>query len=803
MATTKNPSSPLDETPKPGNTPSKKPSVTDAAKPQARAKSAAATPRRQAKAERANDTKSRESVTGRASAAGSKKRKPFPVKIFLLGLAALSAGVLIFVLASGNEPLTFLGFALVFGGLLVPAIVLLRRVLRKIFFWIPAALIAFAIIFPLTLSAYVVFFFPNETVRQVMQSEMGKALNRPVSIGSLNISLLEGITLDKLVIKDRDGESPFVSASLVLSYKLLPILTGNLIVTKAVLESPSITVTRKLIAGKAVLSIDDLLAGGGGVDEPEQIVTTTSGGIPSIPFAISVGEIGLRSGSVTIEDQATKGFAQRYTLDKLDCLASDITWPMTQPLGVRFAFRIAMEELGAPTNTAKAFSVNPGIKGRLMLRNSAGTLVPEGRIDFFAEDGLFYGQQFLTKAVDFLETLKRDFFSGIQREAEKRLDQFDADLKKKVADFSGAATKQIDSIIAGARGKLTAITNDLAKAGSGAIREFDSSVMTTVNEIDAEVKKLDKKINDAFSAVTRVYPAARTKIKLETYTSQAKTKVETVKKEYSAYGKGLADGLAKDVSKIIDGEQKRFDTWANTIKNSLDDQIEKYASTVRNEFRKQLANVRAFVDKFELDIPFLRKRMTFDKAQAGLSITNGRMAFSGLSIGGKEFRVTASGSYGLLDGSIDAEMNLSLDARHASNPLIGIFAGADGRPEVGMSLKTVKGELSFSLVGPPLVERMKELATDKAKEYMNDYLAKNVNLNAFLSKIGGGEAQDSSAGKSAITTAKRSRTQSLQTEKNRKIQSLADEGRALKKKIEDDAKKALTQVLPGGLKKPF
>lgn len=733
------------------------------------------------------------------------RKKGFPVKLFLMGLAALTTGVLFFVIAPGNEPLTFVGFALVLGGLLVPSVVFLRQLFRKIFFWAPAALIAFAIIFPLTLSAYVVFFFPNETVRQILQTEMSKSLNRPVSIGSLKISLLEGITLDKLVISDRDGKSPFVSASLVLSYKILPLLTGNLVVNQAVLESPSITITRKIIAGKAVMSIDDLLAGGSAPETVEESAQheAPSGSAPAIPFAISVGEIGLRNGSITIEDQATKGFANRYTLDKLDCLASDITWPMTQPLRVRFAFRVAMEELGAPTNTAKAFSIHPGIEGRLVLKKSGGTLVPEGKIDFFANNGLFHGQQFLTKAQDFLNTLKADFFRGIQREAEKRLDQFETDLKAMVSKFSGEATKRIDTVIADAQKKFAGITNELTRAGNDAIREFDTSVTTAVSSIDAEVHKLENDVNAAFSSITRLYPAARTKLKLSTYTSQARTKADTVKTEYAAFGKTLSAGLTKDVAKIIDGEKKRFQDWATTIKNSLDAQITKYATRVRNEFRKQLANVRSFVDSFELDIPFLRKRMEFDEAKTSLSITNGFMVFKGLSIGGKEFRVSADGSYGLLDGSIAAKLSLSLDKRHAANPLIGIFTKADGRPELGISIKTEKGTLSFSLDGPPLFERMKSLAADKAKEFIKSYLAKNVSMDAFLSQIGGGTALNASSGKAAITTAKNSKNTALQNEKARRVNMLADEGRAIKKKIEADAKKSVASALPGGIKKPF
>lgn len=739
-------------------------------------------------------------------AAGSRKAatKPFSFKLFFIGLAALTLGVLIFALAPGNEPLTFAGFALVLGGLLIPSGTILRRLLRKVYFWLPAVLISFVIIFPLTLSAYVVFFFPNETVRQILQTEMSKALQRPVSIAKLRISLLEGITLENLVVSDKDGHSPFVSASLILSYKLLPLLTGNLVVNKAVLESPSIMVTRKMIAGKAVLNIDDLLAGGS-AETAEHVETNVAptGQDAGIPFAISVGEIGLRNGAIVIEDQATKGFTNRYTLDKLDCLASDVSWPMTRPLAVRFAFRIAMEELGTPAETAKAFSVHPGIQGRLLLKRSQGAMVPEGKIDFFAHNGMFHGQQFLIKAQAFLDTLKADFFRGIQREAEQRIDQFESDLKNMVAKFSGEATKRIESLVLDAQKKFGSVTNELARAEKEASRAFDSSVTSTINSIDTEIRKLERDVGNIFNSVTRIYPMARTKLRLSTYTAQVRSKAEKVKEEYAAFGKKLSEELVQDTAKIIESEKKRFDTWSNTLKNSLDTQIDKYATSVRNEFRRQLANVRSFVDGFELDIPFLRKKMEFDEARTALIITNGVMAFQGLSIGGKEFNVKMDGSYGLVDGALRATLNLSLDTKHASNPLLGLFVVADGRPELGFRVASTKDGFRFSLAGPSVSERMKSLAASKAQAFIKDYLEKNVSLDSFISRIDGGKPLDAGNGKAAITAAKNSKSTALQNEKTRRVKALSDEGRNIRKKIEADAKKAVTKVVPGNLKKPF
>jgi len=275
-----------------------------------------------------------------------------------------------------------------------------------------------------------------------------------------------------------------------------------------------------------------------------------------------------------------------------------------------------------------------------------------------------------------------------------------------------------------------------------------------------------------------------------------------VKQDFTAFGKGTTDGLAQDIGKIIADEKASFDKYVASLKSGLDASITKYAALVRAEFRKQMANAENFVNKFELDIPFLRKKMTFDEALATLTITNGRAAFKGLKIGSSEFRVEADGSYGLLDGSIQARARLSLDAKLAKNALLGIFAGKDGRPEIAFEVATTGGAFSFKLLSDPIATRMRDLAAAKAGEYMKDYIAKNVTLDAFLKQLGGSSATaDGGKPEQAIDAAKTSRKSALAAEKSRRTQALVDEGKSITKSIETDAKKTAASILPGKLGK--
>jgi len=729
-------------------------------------------------------------------------RKAFPLKFFLFGLAALLAGVLIFALAPGNEPLTFLGFALVLGGILIPLVIFARRVLRKIYLWVPAALVIFIIVLPLTLIAYITFFFPNELVRQIVQTEMAKELSRPVSIGYLKISILKGITLHDLKINDRNSEELFVSAGLNLSYELLPIFIGQLRVNRAILESPTIYIRRSLQGGQAVMNVDDLLAPG--PEEPEEPEEDTGEGLPSLPFFISVGEVGVKNGSVIFTDRGTPDFANEYLLDNLECLVSDLTWPIVAPLGIRFDFRVSMRQLDA--EDGKTFTITPGLTGRIMLRAINSELVPEGRIDFFAKDGEFYGQKFLTDAQDFVEELKLGFFDGIKSASIGNLDMFENTLMSKTAGIAGGATGKINDIVNGANKEFSSLMDSLEKSKLLALGDFDKGAKKENGDLLSESDSLLNNTKNTYNRIMKLYPAAASKLNADAYIQRVRAKTESVQNSYAAFIKTQTEGLQADVSNVIAAEQKRHTDYINNLQGGIDQSVEKYAAGIRAQFQKQLNRAEDFANSYDLDIPFLRKRMSFDRVSTILTMTNGVMRLSDLKIASGEFSLDGSGNYNLVSGDFEAAAKLILDKRYASNTILSLFLNTGGAPELGVEVKTVNGKFSFKLLGDPIPKRMSNIAVAKAKEYMQSYLDKYVTPDAFLASLRSGGLGQSADPKSLIASLQQKRLSSLTSQKTAQKQSLADEGRDIAKKIEEDALKA---IAGGGLpnlpsiKKPF
>lgn len=72
-----------------------------------------------------------------------------------------------------------------------------------------------------------------------------KALNRKVTVGSIDISLFKGITIRDFTIKETDESSDFFSCEeFILKYKLIPLLSKKVIIDELRLISPAMSLNR-------------------------------------------------------------------------------------------------------------------------------------------------------------------------------------------------------------------------------------------------------------------------------------------------------------------------------------------------------------------------------------------------------------------------------------------------------------------------------------------------------------------------------------------------------------------------------
>ncbi len=97
----------------------------------------------------------------------------------------------------------------------------------------------------IALTVLIKIYVTPESVKAYLIPEAEKALNRKVYIDEINISLLKGIEVRDFAIKDKDGESDFITCkNFILKYKLFPLLAKKLIIEELKLVSPRINIKR-------------------------------------------------------------------------------------------------------------------------------------------------------------------------------------------------------------------------------------------------------------------------------------------------------------------------------------------------------------------------------------------------------------------------------------------------------------------------------------------------------------------------------------------------------------------------------
>jgi AsmA protein len=97
----------------------------------------------------------------------------------------------------------------------------------------------------ISLTVLIKIYVTPESVKAYLIPYAETALNRKVYFDKVRISLLKGIEVSDFVIKDKDGESDFITCKeFILKYKLLPLLSKQLIIEELKLVSPQVNIKR-------------------------------------------------------------------------------------------------------------------------------------------------------------------------------------------------------------------------------------------------------------------------------------------------------------------------------------------------------------------------------------------------------------------------------------------------------------------------------------------------------------------------------------------------------------------------------
>ena len=206
-----------------------------------------------------------------------------------------------------------------------------------------------------------------ERVRTTFLPLVEQQLGRSVEIGDIDIGILSGVTLNDLIIREAQSSDVFVAvATAGLSYRLWPLLKGQLDIREISLDQPSITLIR-LPDGhfniSDLINIDDH-------DEPRSDSDTDIGATITSVFDLLIQRIKISNGRILFIDRHINPAAPfRYNFSNLNLTVKEMSLHKSFPVDISVVLNQAQLSFSAQVDPARR-------SGNALVRISSLDLIP-------------------------------------------------------------------------------------------------------------------------------------------------------------------------------------------------------------------------------------------------------------------------------------------------------------------------------------------------------------------------------------------------------------------------------------------
>ena len=159
-----------------------------------------------------------------------------------------------------------------------------------------AIVLGILVILVIALSIFVKSYLSSDRLKPIILPRAEAITGRKVQLDEINVSLFSGIVAKGLSVKERDGQKDFLKiGKFVLSYRLLPLLQKQLVISKIEIVSPSVSI-RKEKGGK--YSFSDIM------ERPSQEPRKPSAPEQkSLPVSVVADRLQIRNASLAFVDQ--------------------------------------------------------------------------------------------------------------------------------------------------------------------------------------------------------------------------------------------------------------------------------------------------------------------------------------------------------------------------------------------------------------------------------------------------------------------------------------------------------------------
>ncbi len=161
------------------------------------------------------------------------------------------------------------------------------------------SLLILLIVLVLASSIFIRFYLTDARLKELILPPTEAALGRSVAVGSIDVGLFSGITINNLIIKEADKSSDFLAMNrFVLHYDLFPLLQKKLVISEVVVDQPSCRITRDQTGHFNFESLAILADKPAPAKEPASTPTSPT----SLPLALTVDRITINKAHISVHD---------------------------------------------------------------------------------------------------------------------------------------------------------------------------------------------------------------------------------------------------------------------------------------------------------------------------------------------------------------------------------------------------------------------------------------------------------------------------------------------------------------------
>ena len=161
---------------------------------------------------------------------------------------------------------------------------------------VAAIVVGILVLLVIALSIFVKSYLSSDRLKPIILPKAEAMTGRKVQLDEINVSLFSGIVAKGLSVKERDGQKDFLKiGKFVLSYRLLPLLQKQLVISKIEIVSPSVSIRKEK---RGNYNFSDIM------ERPSQEPRKPSAAEQkSLPVSVVADRLQIRDASLTFVDQ--------------------------------------------------------------------------------------------------------------------------------------------------------------------------------------------------------------------------------------------------------------------------------------------------------------------------------------------------------------------------------------------------------------------------------------------------------------------------------------------------------------------